>query len=225
MAGFLHQLLGSGDDPLQYLISLLDPQDRPKTPPGGSLPAAPSPSQVFTTSRYTRHPNRPQKVGPTAPSDDSSDPVEAYLAAAPNTTYGEVLPLASDKTTGKLRFALPNMLRSTALGIIDLMRATAGESRPWTDSDIADPRLTPNAMMAMTGLAGAPMREAAEMPVFLRAVLPRAAEDSTASRAAQIYNPTPRPPRPFEADYPSRAPADAAGNLTKDIEGRPLTAP
>jgi len=47
MAGFLHQLLGSGDDPLQYLISLLDPQDRPKTPPGGSLPAAPSPSQVF----------------------------------------------------------------------------------------------------------------------------------------------------------------------------------
>src|SRR5262249_26321914 len=39
-----------------------------------------------------------------------------------------------------------------------------------------------------------------------------------------IYNPPPKPPRPFEADYPHGAPADATGRLTQDIEGRPLTA-
>src|SRR5262249_56933557 len=38
-----------------------------------------------------------------------------------------------------------------------------------------------------------------------------------------IYNPPPKPPRPFEADYPHGAPADATRRLTQDIEGRPLT--
>jgi hypothetical protein len=44
------------------------------------------------------------------------------------------------------------------------------------------------------------------------------------SRRAQLYNPPAKPPRPFEADYPAGAPADAAGMLTADIEGRPLIA-
>ena len=46
-----------------------------------------------------------------------------------------------------------------------------------------------------------------------------------ASRSARMYNPPSTPQRPFEADYPSGAPADAEGNLTRDIEGRPLVAP
>jgi len=45
-----------------------------------------------------------------------------------------------------------------------------------------------------------------------------------ASRNAGLYNPPDKPPRPFEADYPSGARADAAGRLTHDIEGRPLVA-
>jgi hypothetical protein len=39
-----------------------------------------------------------------------------------------------------------------------------------------------------------------------------------------MYNPPAKPSRPFEADYPQGARADASGRLTHDIEGRPLTA-
>jgi hypothetical protein len=48
--------------------------------------------------------------------------------------------------------------------------------------------------------------------------------ESLASKSASLYNPPVKPPRPFAADYPSGAPADAAGRLTHDIEGRPLVA-
>jgi hypothetical protein len=45
-----------------------------------------------------------------------------------------------------------------------------------------------------------------------------------ASRSTSIYNPPVKPARPFEADYPAGAPADARGRLTQDLDGRPLTA-
>jgi len=37
-----------------------------------------------------------------------------------------------------------------------------------------------------------------------------------------MYDPPSKPARPFEADYPAGARTDAFGNLTHDIEGRPL---
>jgi hypothetical protein len=48
--------------------------------------------------------------------------------------------------------------------------------------------------------------------------------ESLASKSPMMYNPPVKSPRPFELDYPSGAPADAAGRLTADIEGRPLGA-
>jgi hypothetical protein len=48
--------------------------------------------------------------------------------------------------------------------------------------------------------------------------------ENIASRIIPVYNPPAKPPRPFELDYPNGAPSDAAGNLTHDIDGRPLTA-
>jgi hypothetical protein len=45
-----------------------------------------------------------------------------------------------------------------------------------------------------------------------------------ASRPPLLYNPPAKPSRPFSADYPTGAPADATGRLLKDIEGRPLAA-
>lgn len=45
-----------------------------------------------------------------------------------------------------------------------------------------------------------------------------------ASRRANIYDPPDKPARSFEADYPQGAPSDATGNLTSDVDGRPLSA-
>ena len=45
-----------------------------------------------------------------------------------------------------------------------------------------------------------------------------------ASRSPMLYNPPAKPARPFSADYPAGAPSNAAGQLTHDIEGRPLVA-
>src|SRR5438105_912497 len=50
------------------------------------------------------------------------------------------------------------------------------------------------------------------------------AAESLASRSPRMYNPAAKPLRPFEADYPAGAQADAAGRLATDIEGRPLAA-
>ena len=52
----------------------------------------------------------------------------------------------------------------------------------------------------------------------------RGGSDSLASRSASIYNSPAKSPRPFEADYPSGASSDVGGNLTRDIDGRALTA-
>ena len=70
--------------------------------------------------------------------------------------------------------------------------------------------------------AGLAARAARLLPAIARRGM--ASAESLASKSPMIYNPPPKPLRPFEADYPHGAPADATGRLTQDIEGRPLTA-
>jgi hypothetical protein len=70
--------------------------------------------------------------------------------------------------------------------------------------------------------AGLAARAARLFPAIARRGVPTA--ESLAAKSPTIYNPAPKPLRPFEADYPHGAPADASGRLTHDIEGRPLTA-
>src|SRR5262249_25249882 len=71
---------------------------------------------------------------------------------------------------------------------------------------------------------------AARGPVFGRGtVAPRPAPKPIESKSAGLYDPPAKPARPFDADYsaekwPNGPPADAAGQLTRDIEGRRLTA-
>jgi hypothetical protein len=67
---------------------------------------------------------------PPRPAADSLGPIEAALAPAPNTSYGAVLPIAKDQTTGAVRWAMPSTARDLAQGVLDLMRASAGERRP-----------------------------------------------------------------------------------------------
>lgn len=56
------------------------------------------------------------------------------------------------------------------------------------------------------------------------AAIAKAPQNAFASKSAGMYNPPVKPPRPFEADYPAGAAADAHGRLIRDIEGRPLGA-
>src|SRR6266702_3217623 len=72
---------------------------------------------------------------------------------------------------------------------------------------------------AMVGVGG---RRVGTVPAEASAL--RGGSDSLASRSASIYDPPEKSPRPFEADYPSGASSDVAGNLTRDIDGRNLTA-
>lgn len=45
------------------------------------------------------------------------------------------------------------------------------------------------------------------------------------AKDVSMFEPPTRAPRPFEADYPNGAPHEGTGIITRDIEGRPLTAP
>lgn len=59
-------------------------------------------------------------------------------------------------------------------------------------------------------------------PALSRAAIMAEADRILASKMIPGYNPTPKPPRPFEADYPKGAEADVLGKLLRDIEGRRL---
>jgi hypothetical protein len=74
--------------------------------------------------------------------------------------------------------------------------------------------------------AGAGMGVARGVQGLMRRVTPIGAREAEAlaNKSAGLYNPPRKPPRPLEADYPAGATADAAGRLSRDIEGRPLIA-
>lgn len=128
----------------------------------------------------------------------------AYLAPAPNTTYGNILPIAQDNTTGALRLALPSALRSVGQGVLDLFDGPATGS------------MTPEATMALAALYGA------GSPISSMGYEAPDEGGVVASRFVRSYNPPVKQPRPFEADYPNGASTDAEGNLVTDAEGRPL---
>ncbi len=71
------------------------------------------------------------------------------------------------------------------------------------------------------GLLGAVVPPARQAGAFARSAR---ASVQNASKSVSIFDPPEMPRRPFEADYPKGAQADATGRLTHDIEGRPLTA-
>ena len=77
----------------------------PASPP--ATPAAPAAAVV--------EPGTPPASGVAAST------AQDWLAPQPNTTYGAILPLAKDNTTGQIRLALPSSLRSLAQGTVDLV--------------------------------------------------------------------------------------------------------
>jgi len=69
--------------------------------------------------------NDAQQPASPAPTDTIAPGLRAALQPAPNTTYGSVLPLARDNTTGQIRPALPSSLRDLASGALDLVEGPA----------------------------------------------------------------------------------------------------
>ncbi len=63
-------------------------------------------------------------AGSSAAPPRALSPLYDALAPDPNANYGTLLPVARDKTTGERRFAMPEMVRSGAKGMLDLMAGT-----------------------------------------------------------------------------------------------------
>jgi len=74
-------------------------------------------TQTAVTAPKPKAPPAPQ---PAPPDYTTYEGLSHALASAPNTTYGEFLPLARDNATGSLHFAMPGALRSFAQGALDL---------------------------------------------------------------------------------------------------------
>lgn len=76
---------------------------------------------------------------PTVDTGDTIAPgLRNALAPAPNTTYGQVLPIARDQATGALRIALPSAIRGLANGGLDLLEGpTTGTVTPGATNALA----------------------------------------------------------------------------------------
>lgn len=83
---------------------------------GGSVANSKAPDIPTIVVRPGAQTDAPQSQAPSNGPDISAR-VHDLLAPAPNTTYGDVLPIARDETTGALRPALPNMIRAPLIGL------------------------------------------------------------------------------------------------------------
>ncbi len=90
-----------------------------------------------------------------------------------------------------------------------------------TDPNLKDAGLTA-ILGAMASKRARQMKAGAKLAKQLAQETGRVSEKSTmASKGVNMYN-GPTIDRPFEKDYPNGYQADKAGNLTHDIDGRPL---
>jgi hypothetical protein len=129
---------------------------------------------------------------------------------APRTTWrGGVLPFTGDED-GNLHFDTDaGQIGAAKRAAMMPGEVWAGRIDPMSEEGI-------QGALELQGLLGlGPAGSAAKAANSLK---------SLESRSAEIYAPPVRPQRSFEADYPHGARADQAGNLTQDIEGRPLIA-
>lgn len=122
--------------------------DKPVSPPAG--PDYTGWDQVTPEAKLA------QTYAVTAPSSDTSyQTLQKAIEPAPNTTYGQFLPIARDNTTGALRPAMPQAMRDLAQGGLDLaMGPTSGTVTPEGTMALATLPLTSPASGsgAVTGL-------------------------------------------------------------------------
>ena len=95
----------------------------------------------------------------------TKDDVTKFLAPAPNTTYGDILPLAKDNTTGAIRLALPNVIRNPLLGLTEGpgTSGTFGSSGVTWNPETGTYGLTPEAA-SVGQFAATPLRFSGSVP-------------------------------------------------------------
>jgi hypothetical protein len=209
------------DDPISEGKSIADAYR------GGSPDNAKSSDSPVSEGRSIADAYRTQSATAPPPDDptqgDTIAPgVRAILAPAPNTTYGDVLPLARDQTTGQLRFAMPNAFRSTLQGGLDLLEG------PITGT------VTPAATMALASLAAAGKLTPSPASGSGAAVAGAAAQQAL-DRAAPLspeFKASPLSPEFEPPDHPSGVaavgPTSAVPNaphpLALGLDGKPAIA-
>lgn len=220
---------GWGDDPLYYppggserpgtyLARLMDPalfgQNAPelkRPPPGQWLNWLMQPTRMAWQA--------PATAG-SVPADAWRNPVlsprgsvplpRPAAPGGPRTIWrGQVLPVSGDEY-GNIHFDTDaGVVGSTKRAVMMPGRVYMGEVDPNSDEAF-------EAIMDMAGMAGlGPVGGAINGGNALRLL---------ESRNARLYDPPVLRSRSFDKDYPHGALADEAGNLTRDIEGRPLVA-
>jgi hypothetical protein len=115
--------------------------------PAATAPAIPDSSWDTAPGLPQLHPLAQQPPAAPQSAPTNANPLSYQgltndLAPAPNTTYGNVFPLARDNTTGALRLALPTAWRDLAQGGLDLLNGPATGT------------VTPKATMTLGTMAG-----------------------------------------------------------------------
>jgi hypothetical protein len=151
---------------------------------------------------------------------DDSARLHALIARDPNYDYVTLLPIAADRSGG-VHWAVPGAVHDFADSMLGTIE---GPTRAYLGlpqyASLPEQALN----LSGTGALSSIGRSAARAAVRAAPDAAEAAAAPLESRLVPGYNPPVKPPRPFEADYPSGASVDDAGRLTADMEGRPLGA-
>jgi hypothetical protein len=245
----------SADDLISQMHGM-SPAGQPPQPQG------PSGSDLITQMQAIAPPSTPQPAtaksdplatvlaSPAATSADlpagtappSSSDFAKSLQPAPHTTYGDVLPLAQDDTTGKLRLALPNFLRDPLIGLFtqgpQIDPKTGNLTVPGVTTDPVTGRsgLTPEAA-SVASLAANPLRFSGANPLMREPVSPltltrpppvtvpelhAAIARADAAPALPSSGPPPADAAPAGAPQPSGAAAPAPSGAAPPSGGGPV---
>lgn len=142
----------------------------------------------------------PATQQPEQPPDTIAPSWRAWIAPAPNTTYGSVLPLARDDATGNLRLALPSSLRSMATGALDLAEGPiTGTVTPEATNLLLQGALAGRVTPSVARGTGVDIATAAARPPPVTGVNPL--DPAAVARAAADAGPTSTVP-PVATDMP-----------------------
>ena len=156
-----------------------------------SLPAKSSPlADNVISSPEAGAADIPQSQAPGPTRQEASQAVAKALAPAPDTTYGDILPMAKDDKTGAIRLALPNMIRSPLIGLTEGpgSAGTFGSSAVTLNPQTGSLGLTPEAS-SLVPFAATPLGFSGKTPLQFEASGTLERQPIPAGPASNILHP------------------------------------